>query len=118
MNHPVVWFEVLGDDSSKLIAFYRELFGWKIDAPNPAVYGIIEKQAGGIAGGIGSKAAHESHPSVTFYVSTPDVARSLETATKLGGEVVRGRTPLSGGPVIGLFRDPEGNVIGLVENEA
>jgi predicted enzyme related to lactoylglutathione lyase len=117
MNHPVVWFEVLGNDPIKLQGFYSELFGWKIDADNPPRYGLVEKQPGGIAGGIGPVVEAKGHPGVTVYVNTDDVTRSLERAVQLGGSVVLERTQLPGGTVIGFFRDPAGNVIGLCENE-
>ena len=52
MTHPVVWFEVMGDDSARLQSFYRGLFGWKIDASNPMKYGMVEAASGrGIPGG-------------------------------------------------------------------
>jgi predicted enzyme related to lactoylglutathione lyase len=77
MSHPVVWFEVMGNDGAKLRAFYATLFQWKIDANNPMNYGMVEAVAGrGIAGGIG-QLGDEPQPGVTFYVSTPDVEKSL-----------------------------------------
>lgn len=35
MKHPVMWFEVLGQDGAKLQQFYSRLFGWKLNADNP-----------------------------------------------------------------------------------
>jgi predicted enzyme related to lactoylglutathione lyase len=115
MSHPVVWFEVMGNDGAKLRAFYASLFRWKIDASNPMNYGMVEAVAGrGIAGGIG-QLGDEPQPGVTFYVSTPDVEKSLLRACELGGGVLMPRTELPGGPVLGMFADPAGNPIGLVE---
>jgi len=54
-------------------------------------------------------------PKVTFYVSTPDIEKSLLRASELGGGVLMPRTALPSGPVLGMFADPEGNAIGLVE---
>jgi predicted enzyme related to lactoylglutathione lyase len=68
----------------------------------------------GIPGGVGQLDG-KPHPKVTFYVSTASVDRSLDQAKDLGGRVLMGRTELPGGPVIGMFADPEGNAIGLVE---
>ena len=115
MSHPVVWFEVMGADGEKLQSFYGKLFGWKIDATNPMKYGMVEAVRGqGIPGGIG-QLGDKPYPKVTFYVSTNGIDRSLKQATELGGKVLMTRTELPGGPILGMFADPEGNAIGLVE---
>ncbi|MCB9463501.1 MAG: VOC family protein [Candidatus Eisenbacteria bacterium] len=124
MSHPVVWFEVMGKDGDSLRSFYSGLFGWKIAADNPMNYGMVEASGGrGIAGGVGQfestkQAEDGSYPSVTFYVATESIDDSLAQAKKLGGKVVMERTKLPGGTVLGMFSDPEGNAIGLVEDGA
>jgi predicted enzyme related to lactoylglutathione lyase len=115
MSHPVVWFEVMGDDGPLLRNFYAKLFGWKIQTDGASDYGLVEAEAGrGIAGGIG-QLGEVPHPKVTFYVATSDVEKSLLRAVELGGSVLMPRTQIPQGPVIGQFADPEGNFIGLVE---
>ena len=118
MTHPVVWFEVMGEDGAELRRFYSELFHWKIDASNPMEYGMVEAADGrGIAGGVG-QLGDAPQPRVTFYVATTDIAKSLHRVCELGGGVLMPRTELPGGTVIGMFADPEGNMIGLVEEQA
>ena len=117
MAHPVMWFEVLGQDSDKLCGFYGNLFGWKIAADNPGKYGVVDTgEARGIPGGVG-----QTYPGtrswVTFYVETPDIAASLREVEQSGGTVVMPRTVLPE-VTIGVFADPEGHVIGLVEPDA
>lgn len=115
MKHPVVWFEVMGQNGEKLQSFYKQLFDWKIDASNPMKYGMVEAEKGqGIPGGVG-QLDKKPWPKVTFYVSTPGIDSSLEKAKKLGGKVRLPRTEMPGGPVLAMFEDPEGNVIGLAE---
>jgi predicted enzyme related to lactoylglutathione lyase len=64
-----------------------------------------------IGGGIGPA---QDVSRVTVYVQVSDINETLDKAQTLGAETVLPRTPY--GPVImGLFRDLEGNVIGLVE---
>ena len=73
---------------------------------------MVEANAAkGIGGGVGANP--ESR--VTFYVATPDIEKHLAQAAKLGGKVLMPRTALPGGTVLGMFSDPEGNAIGLVE---
>jgi len=118
MQHPVVWFEVMGDKVESLQSFYGKLFGWKIDASNPMKYGMVEAVNGqGIPGGVG-QLGEKPWPKVTFYVSTESVDTSLETAVELGGKVLMPRTAMPDGPVLGMFADLEGNAIGLVEENA
>jgi len=116
MEHSVVWFEVMGENGEKLQSFYHRLFGWKIDASNPMGYGMVEAASGqGIPGGVGEIGDNPYHPKVTFYVSTKAIGASLDKAKELGGRVLMPRTELPGGTILGMFADPEGNAIGLVE---
>ena len=115
MQHPVVWFEVLGKDAQKLRGFYGELFGWKFNVDNPMNYGMLDPKATtrGIPGGIGEKSDKYAH-AVTFYVEAKDIPAVLEHVERLGGKTVLPLTRLPG-TTLALFKDPEGNVIGLVE---
>ena len=117
MAHPVMWFEVLGKDGSRLQQFYGGLFGWSFDVIQPINYGVAKTGNGrGIMGGIG-QTFQGTRPWVTFYVETPDVAASLKKAEGLGGKVVMPRTAMPE-VTLGVFEDPEGHVIGLVEAKA
>ena len=119
MKHPVVWFEVNGDDGEKLQSFYAKLFDWRIDANNPMKYGMVEAEKGrGIPGGVGEKSPEATNPGVTFYVSTTSIERSLGEAEALGAKTLMPRTELPGGTILGFFEDPQGNQIGLVEESA
>ena len=55
---------------------------------------------------------------VTFYVSTPSINTSLGEIAARGGKVLMPRTELPGGIILGMFADPEGNAVGLVEEAA
>jgi uncharacterized protein len=115
MNHPVMWFEVLGRDAGTLCQFYGSLFGWAFKG-DPTKYGMVDANSRGIPGGVG-----QSYPGtrewVTFYVETPDVTKSLADAERLGGRIVMRRTEMPG-VTLGVFEDPEGHAIGLVESRA
>ena len=112
MKHPVMWFEVLGKDSVKLSQFYGTLFGWSFGG-DAARYATVDANGRGIPGGVGAIYPN-TRSWVTFYVETPDVAASLTDAEKLGGRVVMPRTELPE-VTIGVFEDPEGHAIGLLE---
>jgi len=112
MAHPVMWFEVLGQNGDTLRKFYGGLFGWKFTNDSP--YGIVDTGAArGIPGGLGPVYPGKK-PWVTFYVETPDVTASLEQAEQLGGRTVLPKTVMPD-VTFGVFEDPEGHTIGLVE---
>ena len=77
MAHPVTHFEINARDAKAQQKFYRDVFGWKIDANNPQNYGIAMAQDGkrGINGGIGP--SQDGRSWVTFYVECADIAGSL-----------------------------------------
>ena len=126
MGQPVVHFEIVGKDFEKLKSFYSELAGWSYQEP-PGVgqegvppYGLVPREGNtnpdgvGIGGGVGvGPEGYEGH--VTFYIEVPDVGASLEEVEKLGGAKVMGPEEMGEGLVIGLFNDPEGHTVGLVQ---
>jgi predicted enzyme related to lactoylglutathione lyase len=114
MRHPVMWFEVLGNDSNALQKFYGGLFGWTFADANASGYGVVNTGDGrGIMGGVGA-VYPGTKPWVTFYTETSDVTASLAKAQALGGRIVMPRTVLPD-VILGLFEDPEGHILGLVE---
>ncbi len=116
MNHPVVWFEVTGKNEAKLQGFYSELFGWKVDASNPSKYGMVDTGSkSGIPGGVG-RAEGQDTGRVTFYVQAKDPKAALDRAERLGGKTI---VPVTVMPDVtfALFADPEGNVVGLVQEK-
>jgi len=121
MGQAVVHFEVVGKDGEKLQRYYGELFGWNIDADNPMNYGLVDTASGdtGIGGGIAQgPEGYEGH--VTFYVAVPDVEEALQKAESLGGSRVMGPEKIMGERVmvLGQLKDPEGNLIGLINDQS
>jgi predicted enzyme related to lactoylglutathione lyase len=120
MGQAVVHFEIAGKDPDKLQSYFSELFGWEIDADNEFKYGIVQREGNtnsdgtGIGGGIsGGPEGYEGH--VTFYVQVPDVEAALAKAESLGGTRVMGPEEVMEDLTIGLFADPEGHVIGVMQ---
>jgi uncharacterized protein len=123
MGQPVVHFEVIGRDGAKLQSYYSELFGWEIDANNPMKYGSIQREGNtnsegaGIGGGVAAgPEGYDGH--VTFYVEVPDVEAALAKAEELGGTRMMGPDEPMEGLVIGMFTDPEGHTVGVVNGRA
>jgi predicted enzyme related to lactoylglutathione lyase len=116
MGNPVVHFEIFGKDAAGLRAFYGDAFGWQIGDPvGPYDYALVKADGAGIGGGIGSRPDGSYQGHVTFYIEVPDVARALEAVERRGGTTMMGPEAVPGGPIIGLFQDPEGHVVGLAQ---
>ena len=124
MGQAVVHFEVVGKDGDKLQSYYADLFGWKINSDNPMNYGMVDAKDnktvdgnGGIGGGVGQgPEGYGGH--VTFYVAVPDVEQALQKAESLGGKRVMGPEDIMGMVVLGQFTDPEGNLVGVVNDQS
>jgi uncharacterized protein len=113
MPHPVIWFEVLGNDGAALSRFYGDLFDWKID-PAPGGYFMATPDGERATGGIGADPSGGGGH-VTWYVETDDLQGRLDKAEGLGGKTVMPPTEPMEGTSIALFADPEGHVVGLVK---
>ena len=123
MSQPVVHFEVVGKDPTRLRQYFGELFGWEFDVPSPVAQEVSEPESygflnpvtsedgAGIPGGVGGGQDYESH--AVFYVGVPDVEAALQRAEGLGGTRVMGPATSPNGLVVGHFTDPEGTLIGV-----
>ena len=123
MGQPVVHFEIIGTDPTRLRGFFNDLFEWEFDTSGtvaeaisePTNYGFIDlltaSDGSGIRGGIGGGDRYDRH--VVFYVGVPDVEETLQKAEDLGGKRQMGPVTAPNGLVIGHLTDPEGNLIGL-----
>lgn len=120
MGRPVVHFEITGRDGPALQSFYSRLFGWDVDASNPMGYGVVAREgntnADGVGIGGGVAQGPDGYPGhVTFYVEVPDVEAALAQAEGMGAARMMGPEEVMPNLVIGLFGDPEGHVIGLIQ---
>jgi uncharacterized protein len=128
-KHPVIHFEIMSKDPDALSAFYRDAFEWIIDTAtypgggaNTPKYNVVKPTGEdipsgyGINGGIGeSPEGYDGH--VTFYIRVDDVEAALKKVESLGATRMMGPEKVPNGPEIGLFVDPQGHVVGLVNPE-
>lgn len=114
MGHPAVHFEVHSQHSEALRSFYSELFGWKLGVVPDGSFAMVDTDAGGegIRGGIAQSA--DGLSGVMLYVRVPDIKAHLRRVEAAGGSVLVERTE-SPQVTTAVFRDPDGNVVGLTE---
>ena len=112
MSHPVTWFQIQGQDASVLQKFYGDAFAWKMGASPDGTMMMVQKEKGGIGGGIGP--SQNGAASVTVYVECSDIDAQLAKITALGGKQMLPKTELPAGMGhIAGFADPAGNWVGL-----
>lgn len=118
MGQPVLHFEIVSQDNDQQMAFYTDLFGWKIDADNPFNYGMIDAgdNGGGIGGGMGG-AMGDTPPYITVYVEVEDVEATLTKAESLGATRRMGPDEIMPGLTIGIFSDTEDRMMGVMHND-
>ena len=106
MAQPIVFFDIAGPDDAALNSFYSSNFGWEPDQGGRFAVPVATP----IKGAIRKDPAEKR-----IYLGVPDVAASLSLIEQSGGTVDVPRFEVAGVVVLGLFRDPAGNPMGLVE---
>ncbi|GID29845.1 VOC family protein [Paractinoplanes brasiliensis] len=112
MPNPVVHWEIGGRDLETLQDFYAKAFGWTIRDGGPG-YRMVDRVGGGLGGGL-MQAREQAPPYVTIYVQVEDLETALKLIGDLGGTPLVPPTPIDDSMSFALFRDPEGNVVGLL----
>jgi uncharacterized protein len=106
MAAPVVFFDIAGPDPKTQRGFYSAVFGWDI-----AVDGRFS-----VAATAPLNAVLRADPAEkVIYLGVADVTATLQAVQGHGGSIDAPRFEVPGVVVLGLFRDPAGNRMGLVE---
>ena len=106
MPAPIVFFDIAGPDMARQAAFYRTVFDWDV-APDGR---FSAPSAAPLAGTLRADPAEK-----VLYLGVEDVAATLAKIEANGGQTVAPRFEVKGVVVLGLFTDPAGNRLGLVE---
>ncbi|MDA1192787.1 MAG: VOC family protein [Candidatus Poribacteria bacterium] len=111
MAKPVIHFELAVKDAEQSVKFYSEVFDWKTQHYAEMNYYPVDSSGEhAIGGGIHS---NSPHPFATVYTDVDDIQKYLDKAVELGGTVLMGVMPVGDMGELGMFADPEGNVMGL-----
>jgi predicted enzyme related to lactoylglutathione lyase len=105
---PIVFLDIAGPKAVELQAFYADLFGWRsrpdgqmtipVTSPIPATF-------------------RQDPAEKRIYIGVENITVKLEQIKARGGTIDAPRFEVKGVAVLGLFKDPAGNPMGLVELE-
>jgi len=112
MPAPVVFFDIAGPELESQAAFYRTVFGWDVDPGGGFTVPVASPLPGHLRVEAGDPALVAER---VIYLGVADVTAALAEVTANGGSVVFPRLEVPGVAVIGMFKDPAGNGMGLVE---
>lgn len=107
MAAPIVFLDFAGPDLAELRKFYSTLFDWDAGAEQFSIPVVPQLSA----------TIREDPAEKRVYIGVEDIAAKLEEVEVHGGSVDQPRFEVPGVVILGLFRDPAGNPMGLVEME-
>ncbi|WP_431476116.1 VOC family protein [Massilia eburnea] len=121
-----VHFEIQASEPQALIDFYGKMFDWSFSKWEGGEYWLVgtgEVGAPGINGGLLPRRGPrpEEGASVNAFVCTVDVEdldKSLALLTELKGTVAVPRMPVPGVGWLAYAKDPDGNIFGMMQNDA
>jgi len=113
-ERPVVFFQIRAKDAKAMRAFYREMFNWQIEENDFAAR--IAPGVGPPVEGLGGVMVPDADtPGVSLFIQVRDLQESLAKAERLGGKKTADPFDVPAGPTIAQIADPEGNLVGLVQ---
>jgi len=115
----IVHFEIPYDDAARAKAFYSDVFEWDVQGwGEEPDYQLATTGTDGP--GIDGALYRRRHPDVGIlnYVEVPSVDDFVAKVVAAGAELVQERTAIPGVGFSAVFRDPEGNYMGLFESES
>lgn len=122
--NPVVHFEMAGGDMERMKKFYQGVFGWKLQQMGSEFgnyvlaqtdetdeQGMLKKTNrinGGFYQGKGGEAPH-------IVIAVSDLESHMETVKQSGGEIVDKPMDIPGIGMFVMFKDTEGNRVGMLQ---
>jgi len=112
-NGKICYVEIPAIDVSRSSDFFQKVFGWNIRQRGDGSI-AFDDGVGEVSGAWVLKRPPSTTPGLLLYVMVDSVARTVDAVVANGGEIVQpmgAETP----EITARFRDPAGNVIGLVQ---
>jgi predicted enzyme related to lactoylglutathione lyase len=107
----IVHVEFKSSDFARTSAFYAKLFDWRTEQNASGSYMKCDSSDGPSGGWV--RADLVQSPGPVAYLVVDDLAAKMDEVESSGGRGLVRTMPFAGGGEIGLFADPDGNVLGL-----
>ncbi len=111
-NHNIVHVELAAKDRKALSDFYSRVFGWEVKHEDGMDYTTF-KAGDCVGGGFNPVNAQNPAGTTTVYIETDDVTASLRNVEQAGGTILVPESEIPNTGKFGIFRDPQGNMVGL-----
>ncbi len=111
-----VHFEIPTDNPERAIAFYENVFGWKIEKwAGPVEYWNVTtgEDGPGINGGILRK-QHPNQPCANT-IEVPKLEEAIAAVQQNGGKLALPKMPVPGVGWLAYGIDPDGHVFGMMQ---
>jgi predicted enzyme related to lactoylglutathione lyase len=102
-------------EPEKCKAFYGAVFDWKFDDASMPGYTLVNTGAEP-SGGVFSKPDEAPGPCINVYFQVDDVDATLGKVTEHGGQVLVPKTAIPNVGYFGMFTDPEGMPVGIMQS--
>jgi len=114
MPAPIVFFDIAGEDSAVLQAFYSAVFNWNVAQDGGFSTSVLSPT---ISPATLMGVIRQDPAETLFYLGVEDIASKMLEIVEKGGAIDQARFEVPDVAVVGLFKDPAGNRVGLVEVE-
>lgn len=113
----VSWHELITTDSKAALAFYSEIFGWKVLEEmdmGPAGKYVIYGQGDERYGGMMTKTPEMPMPPCwIYYINVDDLDAAITRATSKGAKTLMGPMDVPGGTRVAQLMDPQSALFAL-----
>lgn len=125
MSGRVVHFEMPFEDSDRAAAFYRDVFEWDVTPVPEMQYTIVStgptgdfgpKESGFVNGGMLRRQPPIGSP--VLIMAVDDIDATITQIEESGGTMVTEKQAAGEIGFSAYFQDPEGNVMGIWQNNA
>jgi predicted enzyme related to lactoylglutathione lyase len=122
----VIHFEIHAENPERAVDFYKKVFGWSFQKwGGPMDYYLVTTGEAGQPGINGGLMRRQGPPPadgqpVNAYVCTIDVPNIDEFSSKAlaaGARVALPKMPVPGIGWLAYFKDTEGNIFGMIQND-
>ncbi|MCH7472012.1 VOC family protein [bacterium] len=106
--------EIVTQNQEASQKFYGDLFGWKMNS-HGGEYTLFNPPSG-VSGGFTAPGS-SLQSGTCIYIQVDDIEAKLKEIEEAGGEIVNPKTQISEDVgYFGMFKDPQGNLIGLLSS--